>query len=167
MRRSARRFRRHGTGSRGVTLLELVVALGLAAVLAGAVLAGVQPGGAGHAARAARAFLLWARLEAMWSGRPVAVLQASWPGLVARAGDGAGLAAACTGPVVRRLRVDRFPRVRVRLPLRAGIVWLPTGGARSCAGGGVVSGRIELADRAHTVAVVVSSLGRVRLEAVP
>jgi len=166
MTRSTARCRR-GDGSRGLTLLELLVALGLAAVVLGAGLAGIQPGGAARAARSARAFLLWARLEAMWSGRSVAVVQASWPGLVARAADGSGPSGACTAPEVRRLRVDRFARVNVRLPLRAGIVWLPTGGARSCAGGGVVSGRMELADRFHAVAVVVSSLGRVRLESVP
>lgn len=167
MTRSGPSWRRRGLDSAGLTLLELMLALGLAAVLVSAGLAGVQPGGAARAARATRTFLLWARLDAMWSGRPVAVVPGSPPGLVARSGAGVTLAGACAAPEVRRLRVGHFGHVSVRLPLRAGIVWLPTGGARSCDGGGVVSGRMELADGLHAVAVVVSSLGRVRLEAVP
>jgi hypothetical protein len=45
-------------------------------------------------------------------------------------------------------------------------VWLPYGGARSCDGGGVISGRLILTDGIGHVDVIVSSLGRVRVESV-
>ena len=124
----------------------------------------LRPGGAGRAAEGARGFLLWARLEAMWTGDAVAVVPSTSPPLVARRGDAADASAACTGPEIRRFEVARYGRTVVVQALRAGIVWLPGGGARSCGGGGVISGRMVLADAGHRASVIVSSLGRVRVE---
>lgn len=141
--------------------------LGLAAV-AGATL--VRPAAALRAAQSARSFLLWARLEAMWTGRAVAVTIAGDDGLQARsvaASDGADPLVACQGPVRRRLDLASFGAVRISRPLRAGLVWLPGGGARSCNGGGVISGTLVLTDARGHAEVIVSSLGRIRIEAGP
>lgn len=150
----------------GITMLELLVALGILGMVLTAGWVAARPHGAWHAARAARAFLLWGRLEAIWSGRQVAVVAADRAGLVARSG-GAQATEACGAAQVRSLRFGDFGRVTVVRSLRTGIVWLPGGGARACDGGGVISGTLVLADGARHVRVVVSSLGRVRLEAAP
>jgi len=150
-------------GRTGLTLLEVVVALALAGLLAGGATVLLRPGGAVRAAQGARTFLLWARLEALWTGEAVAVVPGASPALSARSAPDA--ATACTGPELKRFELARYGRARVAQAFRAGIVWLPGGGARSCAGGGVISGRMDLVDGARRVSVVVSSLGRVRVEA--
>lgn len=152
-------------GAGGFSLLEVVLVLVLVAA-AGVGVAALRPHGALRAAAGVRAFLLWARLEAMWSGRAVAVTLAAEPGLEARggAGTGAGDPCALPPPPLKTLRLRRFGRVKLIHGLRAGIVWLPSGGARSCDGGGVISDRLVLGDRSRRVDVVVSSLGRVRVE---
>lgn len=159
---SPRRFR-----GAGFTLLEVVVALAVMGLLATGGARLLRPHAALRAAEAARAFLLWARLEAIWTGHAVAVVPSPRAGLDARSGDAGDVASACEGPALKRLQLRRFGSVRVTEPLRAGIVWLPSGGARSCEGGGVISGSMLLADRGRRAAVVVSSLGRVRVEAEP
>lgn len=150
------------TGCAGVTLFEMIVVLAVVGVFASGAVLLARPGGALRAAQGARAFLLWARLEALWSGEAVAVVPAGTPALSARVG--ADAPSACAGPERRRFELARYGRTRVAQPLRAGIVWLPYGGARSCNGGGVISGRMILADGGARVGVIVSSLGRVRLE---
>ena len=157
---------RQGRSAHGFTLLEVIVALALTAVATAGVL-GCRPPAAARAAEEARAFLLWARLEAMWSGRAVAVVPAAAPGLEARGGSGAAAVEACAAPVLRGLLLRRYGRVSVVQDFRDGIVWLPGGGARTCDGGGVISGRMVVADGSRTAHVVVSSLGRVRVEVEP
>jgi len=158
----ATRESRTRRGCLGFTLLEIVVVLMVAGLLAGGGALLARPGGAQRAAQGARAFLLWARLEALWSGDAVAVVPAGSPALSARAG--ADAASACAGPERKRFELARYGRARVLKPLRAGIVWLPFGGARSCGGGGVISGRMILGDGRARASVIVSSLGRVRVE---
>lgn len=149
----------------GFTLLEVLVALAIVGVVAGAGQLALRPAGAARAAAGARAFLLAARLDAVWSGRAVAVVPAgSQRTLVARRSAGPDTASACAGAEIRRFEIARYPGVRVDRPLRSGIVWLPNGGARSCSGGGVINGRMELVAGTARSAVVVSSLGRVRIE---
>ncbi len=155
------------SGRTGFTLLEVVVALALAGLLAGGATVLLRPGGAVRGAQGARTFLLWARLEALWTGEavavvPGAVVPGASPALSARSAPDA--ATACTGPELKRFELARYGRARVAQALRDGIVWLPGGGARSCAGGGVISGRMVLVDGARRASVVVSSLGRVRVE---
>lgn len=151
----------------GLTLVELALVLGVLGVLAGAGAWLVRPGGAAQAAQGARAFLLWARLEAIWTGRAVAVVPARSPALSARSAEGDDVASACGGPELRSFELSRYGGVRVVDALRSGIVWLPRGGARSCLGGGVISDTMVLADGRRRLRVIVSSLGRVRVEDEP
>ncbi|HKI58271.1 MAG TPA: prepilin-type N-terminal cleavage/methylation domain-containing protein [Trueperaceae bacterium] len=155
--------RRRAARQSGFTLIELAVVLALLAVTTVGALR-LRPGAAVRAAESARALLLWGRLEAMWSGHSVAVTPDPVYGLAARGGSGGSPADACAARVLRRLPLHRFGRVSVVQALRIGVVWLPGGGARACDGGGVISGRMVLEGGSRRVDVVVSSLGRVRLE---
>lgn len=112
-----------------------------------------------------RTAILWARTEAMWGGVAVSVTEAtSGQGVVVRtATDPAN---PCTaGTVLTRVLLAEFPGVRLEAGLPRGLVWLPSGSGRSCAGGGVISGTMVLADGRASVRLIISALGRVRLEA--
>ena len=148
-----------GQGGR-LTLLEIVVVARRRRDSRRQWRAVARPGGAVRAA-GAPALPLWARLEALWSGEAVAVVPARSPALRPAPGR---RAVRVRGPGTERFDLARYARARVVQPLRAGIVWLPYGGARSCGGGGVISGRMLLADGRRRASVVVSSLGRVRVE---
>ena len=112
-----------------------------------------------------RTAILWARTEAMWGGVAVSVTEAtSGQGVVVRtAPDPANPCAA--GTVLTRVLLAEFPGVRLEAGLPRGLVWLPSGSGRSCAGGGVISGTMVLADGRASVRLIISALGRVRLEA--
>lgn len=149
---------------RGLSLVEILVVLAIVALVAAVGIALVRPSHAGRAAAAAATLLAWARLQAVWSGHDVAIVPTTG-GLVARTAPAAD---PCTGgSVARRVLWRSYPLVRVLRPLRDGVLWRAAGGALSCAGGGVISDRLVLGDPRMAVAVVVSSLGRVRVEVVP
>jgi len=146
-------------------MLELVIALALLATLASLAYAFGRPSHAARAARTVRAAILWARTEAMWRGLPVSITElADRSGfLVSAATD---LERPCEGGTeLTRVRLSEHPGVRLAAGLARGLVWLPSGSGRSCGGGGVISGTIELTDGRTGVRVIVSALGRVRLEA--
>ncbi|HEX7001732.1 MAG TPA: prepilin-type N-terminal cleavage/methylation domain-containing protein [Trueperaceae bacterium] len=151
----------------GFTLVETLVALAMLGVVLAIGFFTLRPSLEMRAARAMRALLLQARTQAIWSGLSVAVVEtAGGSAFVAREFDPAS---ACSdGRVLATLRLRDFPGVRLSDGLRAGgIYWLPSGGGRSCAGGGVISDTVLLQGPRGGAAVVVSSLGRVRLEARP
>ncbi len=150
--------------SAGLTLLEILIVLALVAAVGAVGLRAGRPSGGRQAASAVRSLLVWGHLQALWSGVDVAVVPVPG-GMVARAADGGD---ACAGG--RRLRTlawSTFAGVRPQVELRAGIVWRAVGGALSCAGGGVISGSVVLADARRRYRIVVSSLGRVRVERLP
>lgn len=150
-------------GSRGVTLIELVILLAvLAAVAVGAARAW-SPGAARTAATEYRAALGSARLRALAGTFASIRFDADRDAFLVR--DVGPDVPWCDGPVRRVL-----PRVRgvaVTRRLRDGIVWLPDGTGRDCSGGGVYGGRVRFEDRDAGWDVVVSSSGRLRLERVP
>ncbi len=147
----------------GLTLLEMLLVLALVAVAAGAVALALRPAAELRAAQALRGLLIAARHEALLRGASVAVV-GSTLGFVAtaQAGDGAE----CAGGVdLAGLRLAEHPGVRVVSAWpTGGVVWLPSGSGRTCAGGGVISSTVVLEGVRGSAAVIVSSLGRVRVE---
>lgn len=143
-------------------MLELLVVLAVIGVIAAAGWRAVHPGAVALAAQGVRGFLRWGRLEAMWSGRVVAIVPTGPGALSARVSD--RVEEACLAPAFRTFQMDPYGAVRVDRQFRSGIIWLPSGGARSCAGGGVISDRMILAGNGQRASVLVSSLGRVRVE---
>lgn len=151
-------------GTNGATLAELLVVLAVLGLLASVALAVSRPSHTTRAARAMRSALLFGRAEALWRGSAVTVTELpGGSGLVVRAA--ASEAAPCDGGTeLFRASLSEHPGVRLSQGLPRGIVWLPSGSGRSCSGGGVISATLELTDGRYTVAVVVSALGRARLE---
>ncbi len=151
-------------GTRGLSLLELLIALGLLGLVIVLLPRLPGPSTARQAAHSAKAMALWCHLQALSGGSAVALVQNAG-GLVARSGTGQD--ACTTGDPVRTMAWRTFPRTRVLDSFRAGILWRADGIALSCAGGGVISDRMVLSDGRSRYAVVVSSLGRVRVERLP
>lgn len=146
-------------------MIELIVVLALLSAAFSVALAVTRPSNAWRAARALRAALLWARTEAMWRGEAVSVTElAAGGGLRINLAPGAQCGG---GPELAAARLDEHPGVRLAAGLPRGVIWLPSGSGRSCDGGGVISATIRVADHRTEVAVIVSSLGRVRLEERP
>ncbi len=150
--------------SKGATLAELLLVLAVLGLLASVALAVSRPSHTTRAARALRSALLFGRAEAMWRSSAVTVTELpGGSGLVVRAA--ASEAAPCDGgDELFRASLSEHPGVRLSQGLPRGIVWLPSGSGRSCSGGGVISATMELTDGRSTVALVVSALGRARLE---
>jgi prepilin-type N-terminal cleavage/methylation domain-containing protein len=150
----------------GFTLLELLIVLGVLALLASFAAAFTRPAHAQRAAQAVRAVMLWARTEAVWRGDAVSVTVDDEGVFHVRLED-RGSPWCEAGRDLGSLRLSAYPGVTLERGLPRGVVWRADGGARSCDGGGVISGRVTLRDRLRAVSVVVSSLGRVRLEETP
>lgn len=150
---------------RGFTIIELLIVLAILAACFSVALAVSRPSHAWRAARSLRVTLLRARTEAMWRGEAVSVTE-----LAGASGFRVELAVGghCgTGPALFTAHLSEHPGVRLAAGLPRGVVWLPSGSGRSCDGGGVISATIRVADHRSEVAVIISSLGRVRLEEQP
>lgn len=149
----------------GVTLVEIVVVLAVLGVLLTVAYAFARPSNTERAAQAVRSAVLWARANAIWRGISVSITQ-SGNGFVISAADDTGML--CThGQQLVALPMSEHPGVSVVSGLPRGLVWLADGSGRTCDGGGVISATVVLSDTRRTYNVVVSSLGRVRVEAVP
>lgn len=150
---------------RAFTIIELLIVLALLGTLFSIASAVSRPSHAWRAARSLRATLLWARTEAMWRGEAVSVTELEGGGgLRVRLAPGTECG---SGPELTTAPLSEHPGVRLVAGLPRGVVWLPSGSGRSCDGGGVISATIRVADHRKEVAVIVSSLGRVRLEERP
>lgn len=148
-----------------MTLIELLVVLAVLGVLLSTAVALTRPSHTQRAAQGLRSAILWSRANAIWRGVSVSVTGTD-DGFVVRAAESS--AATCAGErVLTRVRLSDHPGVAVAAGLARGLVWLPNGSGRSCDGGGVISTTVRLSDGRRAVNVVVSSLGRVRLEAAP
>ncbi|MFA5550805.1 MAG: GspH/FimT family protein [Trueperaceae bacterium] len=151
----------------GLTIVELLVLLAVLSVLLSVAWAAARPDNTHRAAQAVRAAILWARANAIWRGVSVAVTDlGTGAGFEVRAAT-TGAAPCSGGAQLLQMRVAEHPGVSVLAGLPRGLVWLPDGSGRSCDGGGVISATIRLRGARHAVNVVVSSLGRVRLETAP
>lgn len=134
-------------------------------VLLSVAVAFARPSHAVRAGQAVRSTLLWARANAIWRGASVSVTESAG-GFVVRLAPAGG--PPCEGGTeIAQVRLADHPGVMLAAGLPRGLVWLPNGSGRSCDGGGVISATVRLADARRSVSVVVSSLGRVRLESAP
>lgn len=153
----------------GFTLIEVLVCLAVLGSVAGIGLAFARPATDMRAAAAIKSLILWARAEALWHGVSVAVHELPLgAGFEVRrlAGGGSDCEA---GEVIGRSLMTEHPGVRIGTGFgdRGGLVWLPTGSGRACSGGGVISATVVVLSRSGTSRVVISSLGRVRIEREP
>lgn len=148
----------------GLTLVELLVLLAVLGVLLSVAWSVVRPDNAQQAAQSVRTAILWARANAIWRGVSVAVTDlADGAGLVLSVGHAAD--SSCSGGTeLARVRMSEHAGVSLLAGLPRGLVWLPDGSGRSCDGGGVISATLRLQGARRAVNVIVSSLGRVRLE---
>lgn len=153
----------------GFTLIEVLVCLAVVSVLLGIGFSLARPTFDHRAATATRSLLLWARAEAIWRGAPVAVTELPLgAGFIARLLP-AGTSDCDAGDAAGSMLLVDHPGVRITQGFggRRGIVWLATGSGRSCSGGGVISSDLRLAGLTGASHVVISSLGRVRVEREP
>lgn len=151
----------------GFTLLEVLVVLAVLALVSGIGMAAFRPSLEVRAASAVRSLVLQARAQAVWSGDSVAVVESaggtSFSALSMTSKGGCE-----PGSALASLRLLDFPGVRLVDGLRAGgLYWLPSGSGRSCSGGGVISDTLLFEGPRGKAALVISSLGRVRVEARP
>lgn len=151
----------------GVSLIELLVVLAVLGILLSLAYAAVRPSHVQRAGQALRSAILWARANAIWHGATVSVTELpGGGGFVVRLPEpGGGLCG--PGKELLRLPLSDHPGVRLAAGLPRGLAWLPSGGGRSCDGGGVVSATIRLLDARGAAEVIISSLGRVRLQVPP
>ena len=153
----------------GFTLIELLVCLAVIGSLAGIGLRFARPANDLRAATALKTLLLWARSEAMWQGSSVAVSELPLGAGYEVRRLAAGSNDCHSGEVMGRLLLVEHAGVSLAAGFgsRTGLLWLPTGSGRSCDGGGVISTSITFRSLGGSSRVVVSSLGRVRVERVP
>ena len=142
------------------TLLELLIVVGILAVVATLGWTAFRPSAAERGARAYLHLVQTARLAAIAGTGGSVRWSPEASAFEVRAGPPA--TAPCLAPVVRRLPPP--DRVAVTRHLRAGVAWQPDGSGRGCDGGGVYGGRVRFEDRRAVWDVVVASTGRLRLE---
>jgi Tfp pilus assembly protein FimT len=149
----------------GVTILELLVAIAVAAVLITTAVLSLRPPSATLFAGELRALLLQARLEAVKRNALVAVVyDAADPGFVTRLDDGDG---ACTSTLTlanRRASAHRSVTISTELADGDGLVWLPSGLARACDGGALTPTIAVLDDGVTLRSVSITATGRVVVE---
>ena len=150
----------------GFSLIETLVLLAVLGALLAVAAAYARPDDSRRAAESLRSAVLWGRANAIWRGVSVAVTEApAGGGFVVRAA--ATPAAPCgEGTELASVRLSQHPGVRLEAGLPRGLVWLADGSGRSCDGGGVISATVRFVGPRRAHHVVVSSLGRVRIEQV-
>jgi len=155
----------------GFTINELLVVLAIIAICASLFVGFARPSNEMRAANAVKSVLLFARAQALWLGVPVSVTELPLgSGLTVRR-QPPGVSGGCTNEgssVVNRLLFSDYPGVRLAAGFRAGgLLWLPSGSGRGCDGSGVISSTLRVASLTGAAEVIISSLGRVRVERAP
>lgn len=161
---------RHGrfrhVADRGLTVLELLVALAAIGVLLALGMARVVPASSEVAAGSVQSSIQRARFQALKLNRPVVVDVDAENGVVTvHAGTMAGsidCGFAQTTPITR-LDLSTYPHVRLNARLQR-FVWLPNGQARGCSGEWIGDEAIaELSDGRRAYEVVLAAGGAVSL----
>ena len=153
--------------AQGFTLLEGLVVIAILGVLlsVGAVM--LQSPSARTFANDVRAQIQQARFEAVKRNRPVAIVWlADEERLETRQSTNPAINAdACQGTIVLNARSSReYRAVEVVTTMGDGMVWLPNGQARTCAGGLDVASETTITGPDGVRRVVVSLAGRVAVE---
>lgn len=153
----------------GFTVVEMIVVLAVIAVLASVAVGFVRPSAELRAANAVKNLLLFSRAQALWQGVAVAVTQLPLGGgFTVSRGPFEEPGVCHGGQAVNRLLLSDYPGVRVTSGFPSGgITWLPSGSGRTCDGSGVISTTLTLTGLGGSADVIVSSLGRVRVERAP
>lgn len=149
----------------GMTLIEILVVLGVLAILFGIAAPNLRTPPARIAANSVTAFLQQAKFEAIKRNRPILVSRTDdGRRLEAHAASAASDMGCATGAstLVRQVAVDEYRGVQVEsdgLPF----LWLPTGQPRACGGAPVATSGVSilLIDDRGQVAVAVGSQGAV------
>ncbi len=146
-----------------VTIVEILVALSILAILASIAWYALRPTLAARSAHELSRVVRHARWLAVTSGVPAMLLTPDYGGSIVLVSDSAWQCDPDVAPQVRRVWRAPPRRLAVSWPVR-GIAFAPDGFPRSCRGDGVGSATASLRDDTTAAAVIVSSLGRVRWE---
>lgn len=152
--------------STGMTLLEILVAVGILGILLALGAIRLQAPETRLAANAFQALLQEKRMQAIQNNRAVAVVwDETSNSMIVRVAT-VSTAASCDTNVEEhsRLSMNDFPRVRTTTDMNGnGLIWLPNGRAQGCSGGSPESiTRFAGDSNSHTVEV--SAGGRVTVQ---
>ena len=152
----------------GLTVIEMLIAVAIAGILLAIGVVNLQAPAARLFANDLKAQLEQARFEAIKRNAPVAVVwDAAGDRFVTRLDpDTATVAAACVGSDVLQVRrPNEYRNVAVNvMGWSGGVVWLPSGQGRTCAGAPAIGGDISITDGRTTRVVRVSVGGRVSIQ---
>ena len=151
----------------GFTLIEAIVTIAVLGTLLAVGIAMIQPPSARLFANDLRSQMQQARFEAVKRNRPVAVVWLVDNGRFETrlSTDPALNANACEGTVVlNRKATSDYRNVTVATTMGEGIMWLPNGQARTCAGGLNVASETTVSSGDAVRRVVVNLAGRVAVE---
>lgn len=157
-------------GTRGVTLVELLIALSIVGVLIGVGVVALRPPESRLLANDVKAQLEQARFEAIKRNMPIAVV---WSAdneefiTVANTSDPRVIATCSGNEVLNRRATHEYRNARVSFvgprPWPGNTVWLPSGQGRTCAGSPAIGGEITVSDGRTTLLVEISVGGRVSI----
>ena len=163
-------MRQSNLAQRGITILEIVIVLGMLAILLSIGAMNFRPPAERTAANAAQAFVQQSRFDAIKTNRPVVVAVDSQSGelTAARLGDSTSTACAGAGQPSRRLSFSEYPGVSVTNTDFA-VLWLPTGQPRTCPTGATPlnvdqGASLLLAGRNDSLTLVVGAGGEVGIQ---
>lgn len=157
-------MRRRATDHRlGVTLIEVVIVLAMLGVLLSIGAASFRPSESRLYANDVRALIQQARFEAVRRNVPVAVVwDAADDAFLTVLGNDADRCDAST--VLNRATASTYRQVEVDIEFDDGLVWLPSGTARSCNLGAFSDVIAVISDRFGSRTVTVSLTGRVTIQ---
>lgn len=152
----------------GFTAVELLISVAIIGVLSAVAFVRINPPSSRLLANDVKAMVHQARYEAVKQNRPVAFFwdSASAQFQIRQDSASSTVASTCAGnTVLTRKAVSDYPNtnVVVRVPT-SGIVWLPTGQARTCTGAPMVNSVIQISDVKNTRVVNVTMGGKVTIE---
>ena len=147
----------------GITVIEMMVALAVLGILLGIGATRFRAAEARLYANDVRALVQQARFEAVRRNAPIAVIwdESDSAFLTVRGSD----AQPCEPTeVINRASAETYRRVSVDIEFDDGLVWLPSGSARSCGYGSFSEVIAIVADNYGSRRVTVTLTGRVTVE---